>query len=333
MIRFHQNRLNQEIRALRAEYSFGPEHFLPALFVVPGTNRLEAVPGLAGTAHVSTDLVHKAVAPFIAAGINRVLLFANPGPEAKSPLAESSRDPKGLIPQAIRSLKSHYKNLEVYADICLCAYTDHGHCGLLHEDSGEIRIDNDGSLPLLAAMALSHAEAGADWVAPSAMLDGQVAAIRKALDGSGYRTTKILGYSAKFASAFYGPFRGAAGSSPGRGDRRTYQMDPPNGAEALEEIAADLAEGANGVMVKPGISYLDVLARARDAWPQAVLAAYHTSGEYMALRAAAHAGVLDFPRALWEHHIALRRAGADLIIGYGAAAALGFTLPWEGSNP
>lgn len=329
MKRFHQKRTNTKTRAQWAEHTFGAEHFLPVLFIVPGANILRPVPGLQGTAHVSTDMVDKAMEPFLAAGIKRIMLFGSPGHEGKSPLAESSRDPQGLVPLAIRKLRAAYHYLEIYTDVCLCAYTDHGHCGLLTTSSETVQLDNDASLPLLAAMAQVHAEAGADWVAPSAMLDGQIEAIRHVLDHSGHGATKILGYSAKFASSFYGPFRGAAGSSPSHGDRRSYQMDPPNGKEALEEIEADLEEGADAVMVKPGLTYLDILARARDRWPSITLAAYHTSGEIMAIRAAAKAGIVDLDQALWEQHIALRRAGADLIIGYGASQALGFTLPWE----
>jgi len=315
MKRFHNHRIDARTRELHAETRLLPTDFIPALFVMEPDYQLERIKGLDGTWHVGIDRLAEAIQPWLALGMDKVLLFGVPDELQKSAAGRTAWEGETLVARAIRRIKTDFPDLTVFTDVCLCAYTDHGHCGLLRPNG---QIDNDTTLPLLAAMALSHARAGADWVAPSAMMDGQVAAIRKELDNNGFGPdrTKVLGYSAKFASAFYGPFRGAAASAPEFGDRTTYQMDPRNGKEALEEIAADLAEGASAVMVKPALNYLDVIARARDAWPQSRLAAYHTSGEFMALKAAAAAGVVDYKRGLSEQLHAIKRAGADWIIGY-----------------
>ncbi|MGH2405105.1 MAG: porphobilinogen synthase, partial [bacterium] len=249
-----------------------------------------------------------------ALGIPGVLLFGIPtekDPEAREAYAED-----GIVQDAVRLVRRKHPSMVIMTDVCLCAYTDHGHCGVVIDG----RIDNDATLSLLARTAISHAAAGADVVAPSAMMDGQVGAIREALDAAGFAEAAIMGYSAKYASGFYGPFRDASGSAPQFGDRRTYQLDPPNVREALREVALDVEQGADIVMVKPALTYLDVIRAAREvvALP---LAAYWVSGEYAMLKAAAASGWLDEQRATLEVLTAIRRAGADLIITYAAADA------------
>lgn len=319
MTRFHQNRVDAQTRDRLAETKLAATDFIPSLFVTEQADQLSPVPGLDGTWHVGLNRLAEALEPWLRLGLDKVLLFGVVGAGNKTRNGQAAWDGDPLVAQAVRRIKAQLPELTVFTDVCLCAYTDHGHCGVAPDRGG--RIDNDATLPLLAAMALCHAQAGADWVAPSAMMDGQVAAIRQALDAAGgqAKQAKVLGYSAKFASAFYGPFRGAADSAPDYGDRRSYQMDPRNGREAIEEIRADLEEGAAAVMVKPALNYLDVIAQARAAWPQALIAAYHTSGEFMATKAAGAAGVLDYGRAIDEQLHAIKRAGADWIISYAAA--------------
>lgn len=335
MIRFHERRRDQATRDAVAETRLDAGNFIQPFFLSEEAGTLEAIPALRGTALASPDRLAEACAPYHAAGIQSFLLFGVHAPGSKDPLASQAAASDGLVCRGIRALKQAFPQAVVFSDICICASTDHGHCGILRrDDAGAWAIDNDATLPVLAAMALAHARAGADWVAPSAMMDGQVAAISQALDAGGFardgeRPCRILGYSAKFASAFYGPFRDAAQSSPAMGDRQSYQMDCRNGREALQEIDADLVEGADAAMVKPAMAYLDVLARARDAHPDLRLAAYHTSGEFMGLKAAGAAGVLDYPRALREHLLAMRRAGADWLISYAAADYFAIHCPWE----
>jgi porphobilinogen synthase len=248
-------------------------------------------------------------------GLRAVLLFGVP--DHKDAVGSSGTDPDGLIPQAIRAIKARFPDLIVIADLCLCEYTDHGHCGVLSA-SGEVL--NDATLPILAKGAVSYAEAGADIIAPSDMMDGRIAAIRQALDEAGFTDLPILSYAVKYASAFYGPFRDAAGSTPQFGDRRGYQMDPPNVREAIKEARLDLAEGADMLMVKPALPYLDVLHQVKVACDVPV-AAYCVSGEYAMFKAAAQNGWLDERRAVMEALIGIRRAGADFIITYHAAEA------------
>jgi len=247
-------------------------------------------------------------------GIRAVLLFGLA--ERKDPEAREAWEENGLVPQAVRRIKAIAPELVVITDVCVCAYTDHGHCGIVRDG----RVDNDATLALLARMALAHAAAGADLVAPSAMMDGQVRAIREALDEAGFVDVGIMAYSAKFASAFYGPFREAADSAPRFGDRRSYQMDPPNAREALREIERDIAQGADIIMVKPALAYLDVIRRARERFDHP-LAAYNVSGEYSMVKAAAQMGWLDEERAMMEILIAIKWAGADRIITYFAKEA------------
>jgi porphobilinogen synthase len=247
-------------------------------------------------------------------GIGGVILFGIPA--RKDARGTSGTDPDGIVPETVRAIKKAASGLCVITDICLCEYTDHGHCGVLADGT----VDNDATLPLLAAQAIAHARAGADIVAPSDMMDGRIGFIRRALDEDGQKLMPILSYAAKYASAFYGPFREAAQSSPREGDRRGYQMDPPNAREALDEVAVDIAEGADMVMVKPAMPYLDVVRRVRERFNVPVWA-YQVSGEYAMLKAAAAAGCLDEERAMLEMLIGIRRAGADAIITYFALDA------------
>jgi porphobilinogen synthase len=251
-------------------------------------------------------------------GVPSVLLFGIP--EAKDALGSSGWDADGPVPRAVAALKDALPELVVITDVCMCEYTDHGHCGPLRTQRGRTDVDNDATLELLAKEALCHALAGADIVAPSDMMDGRIGAIRAALDDEGFSDVAILSYAAKFASAFYGPFRDAAESAPKDGDRRGYQMDPANRREALREVRLDLEEGADMVMVKPALPYLDVLREVRDAVDVPV-AAYNVSGEYAMVKAAAAAGLLDEKRALMEVLLSIRRAGADLILTYHAVEA------------
>jgi porphobilinogen synthase len=252
-------------------------------------------------------------------GIAGVILFGIPG--EKDPDGAAAADPDGPVPQALSAIRASFPQLSLWADVCLCEYTDHGHCGpLATAPTGETIIDNDAALPRLADAALCYARAGADIVAPSDMMDGRVAAIRTALDKAGRADVAIVSYAAKYASAFYGPFREAAGSTPAFGDRRSYQMDPANAREALREVETDVAEGADAVMVKPALAYLDIICRVRER-VDVPIAAYNVSGEYAMVKAAAAQGWVDETRAAFEILTAIRRAGADIILTYFAKEA------------
>jgi porphobilinogen synthase len=285
------------------------------MFAVEGTGIRQPVDALPGVSRLSPDLLVEDARIAHEAGIGGVLLFGVT--DQKDPLASSAHADDGVVQQAVRALKAALPDLVVITDVCLCAYTDHGHCGVLDHD-GEVA--NDASLEVLARTAVSHADAGADIVAPSDMMDGRVAAIRQGLDDAGHEGVAIMSYSAKYASAFYGPFREAAGSAPGHGDRRGYQMDPPNAREAVREVREDEVEGADMVMVKPAATYLDVISAVRAATDLPV-AAYHVSGEYSMLKAAAERGWLDERRAMLETLTAIVRAGADIVITYAAVDA------------
>lgn len=318
--RFHQYRTDQATRDRHATVRLAPADLIVPLFVVPGTDIRRPIPSLDGVCHLSIDQAVQEARRIHGRGFGAVLLFGVPDPADRSPLAPGATDPDGLVPRAIRAIRQAVPGLTVMTDVCICAWTDHGHCGLLQpgQPGTQPGIDNDATLPVLAAMAASHALAGAQWVAPSAMMDGQVAAIRQALDAQGCHSTRILGYSTKFASAFYGPFRDAAASAPACGDRQAYQMDCRAPDQASGEAQADLDEGAAAIMVKPAIHYLDIICRLRQQFPAATLAAYHVSGEYMMLRAAADRGLVDEARGFREALMAIKRAGADWIITYAA---------------
>jgi porphobilinogen synthase len=284
------------------------------LFIVPGRKVRRAVKSMPGIHQLSVDEVVKEAKRAMDAGVLAVLLFA--APTRKDARASAALDPKGLVPEAIAALKKSCPRLLVWTDVCLCGATDHGHCG--HVLPSGV-VDNDSSIETLAKVALNHARAGADAVAPSDMMDGRVLAIRKLLDGAGYAHTPIVSYAAKYASAYYGPFREAAESAPAFGDRRAYQMDPANSREALREVLLDVEEGADLVIVKPAGPYLDVIARVRAAVHVPVVA-YHVSGEYSLIKAASERGWIDERAAVFESLTGIMRAGANLIITYYAPA-------------
>jgi len=290
------------------------DNLILPLFAVHGRGVREPIASMPGVARLSIDELAREAKDAASMGIPAILLFGIP--ESKDPRGSEAYAEDGIVQQAARLIKETIPDLLVVTDVCLCQYTSHGHCGIVEDG----RIKNDASVDLLARVALSHAEAGADVVAPSDMMDGRVAAIREALDESGFTEVPIMAYSAKYASAFYGPFREAAHSAPQFGDRRSYQMDPANAAEALREVGLDVDEGADIVMVKPAMPYLDVIARVRQEFGLP-LAAYQVSGEYAMIKAAARLGWLDEERIVMESLTAIRRAGADLIITYFAREA------------
>jgi len=314
--RFRLRRLrgSDAIRRLVRETRLSAEDFVYPLFVVHGSGVRNAIPSMPGQCQLSVDQLPAEARELRALGVPAVLLFGIPA--SKDEQATGAYAPDGIVQQAVRALKEADPDLLVVTDVCLCEYTSHGHCGIVKNGD----VDNDATLPLLAQTALSHARAGAGMVAPSAMMDGQVAAIRQALDENGFGQTPIMAYAAKYASAFYGPFREAAESAPQFGDRCGYQMDPANVREALREIESDVAEGADIVMVKPALAYLDVLARARQRF-DLPLAAYNVSGEYAMIKAAAANGWLDERRVVLEVLTAIKRAGADIVITYHAKDA------------
>jgi porphobilinogen synthase len=291
------------------ETTLAVDDFIYPTFVRHGRGIRAEIPSMPGVYHYSVDALVEEAHAVQADGIPAMLLFGLPA--AKDAVGSEAYAEDGIVQIAVRAIKDACPDLMVVTDVCLCEYTDHGHCGVIRGD----HVDNDLSLPLLARTAVSHARAGADLIAPSDMMDGRVGAMRSALDESGFSAVPIMAYSAKYASAFYGPFREAADSAPQFGDRRGYQMDPANAREAIEEIALDLAEGADIVMVKPALLYLDVIRQARDRFSQPI-AAYSVSGEYSMIKAAAANGWLDERRAALEALTAIKRAGADIIISY-----------------
>ena len=302
-------RRTPSLRALVRETQVDVHDLIQPLFVVPGEGVRTPIAALPGQDHVSPDIAAVDALAIAQAGIGGVLLFGLPS--TKDAEGSSAWAADGPVQLAVEQIKQVAPDLPVITDVCLCQYTDHGACGVLRD--GE--VDNDATLPLLARVAVSHARAGADVVAPSDMMDGRVGSIRLALDHEGHSETALMAYSSKFASAFYGPFRDAAGSAPKAGDRKGYQLDPANQREAVRESLADEAEGADVLLVKPAMPYLDVIARVRDA-SRLPLCAYQVSGEYAMLHAAADAGALDLQAAARESLIAIRRAGADMVITY-----------------
>jgi porphobilinogen synthase len=312
--RLRRLRRTEALRELVRETRLAPQDFVYPLFVRHGTGVREEIPSMPGQYHLSLDRLAAEAEELRSLGIPAVLLFGLPA--VKDEVGSEAYADDGIVQEAVRALKTAAPDLAVITDVCLCEYTSHGHCGLVADG----RVDNDATLELLARTAVSHARAGADIVAPSAMMDGQVAAIRAALDEANFGDVAILSYAAKYASAFYGPFREAAESAPQFGDRRDYQMDPPNAREALREMAADIAEGADMVMVKPALAYLDVLAQARRRF-DIPLAAYNVSGEYAMVKAAAAQGWLDGQAVALEMLTSIKRAGADVMITYFAKDA------------
>ncbi|MFI5198327.1 MAG: porphobilinogen synthase [Thermoanaerobaculia bacterium] len=312
--RYRRLRRSESLRTLVRETSLGPADFIAPLFVVPGRGVRQPVPSMPGIDRVSSELAAKDAKALASLGVLSVVLFGIP--DHKDSTGTSSADLEGPVCQAVRAIKAESPATVVITDVCLCEYTDHGHCGAIAHDT----VDNDATLPLLAAEALAHARAGADVVAPSDMMDGRVGAIRAALDGAGYRDVALLAYAAKYASGFYGPFREAAESTPSFGDRRAYQMDPANVREAIKEVLSDVEEGADLVMVKPALSYLDVIRAAKEA-TNVPLACYNVSGEYAMVKAAAANGWIDGKRVTLEILTSMKRAGADLILTYHAKEA------------
>ena len=312
--RYRRLRTNPVIRKMVRETSLSPDNFIYPLFVTFGNGIRKEISSMPGCYQESVDELVKNAKEVLSLGIPSVILFGIP--EDKDELATGAYADDGIVQQAIRAIKDAVPELYVITDVCLCEYTSHGHCGVIHKGD----VDNDQTLKLLCLEAVSHANAGADMVAPSDMMDGRVAALRSALDQGGFNSIPIMSYAAKYASAFYGPFREAAESTPQFGDRRSYQMDPANRREALKEVELDIAEGADIVMVKPALSYLDIISDVRNTFNVPV-AAYNVSGEYSLVKAAAQLGWIDEPRAMMEILTSIRRAGADLILTYFAKEA------------
>jgi porphobilinogen synthase len=306
------------LRELVRETELTPGDMILPLFVRHGQGVRREIASMPGQYQLSPDTLVEVAGQAWELGVRAVILFGIPA--RKDEVGSEALDTEGIIPQAIRTLKRALPDLLVITDECFCEYTSHGHCGVLSEQTGRLDVDNDRTLEMLGRQCVVHAQAGADIVAPSGMMDGMVAAIRQALDAAGFSHIPILSYAAKYASAFYGPFREAAESPPQFGDRSTYQMDPANSDEALREIALDLAEGADLVMVKPALAYLDIIRRAKERFA-VPLAAYNVSGEYAMVKAAAARGWLDERRVVLEILTAIKRAGADLILTYHALDA------------
>lgn len=313
-LRPRRMRISEGVRSLVRETSLSVKDFVYPIFVVPGEKVKEEISSLPGCYHLSVDEALKVAEEVVSLGIPSVEVFGLPA--YKDEIGSSAWDMTSPVQQAIRAIKEKFPELVIIGDVCLCQYTSHGHCGQL---CGQY-VDNDETLKLLAKVAVSQAKAGADMVAPSDMMDGRVAAIRQALDESGYQNVSIMSYAVKYASAYYGPFRDAAHSTPQFGDRRSYQMDPANSREALKEVALDTAEGADIIMVKPALSYLDIVRQVRDTTHLSV-AVYNVSGEYAMVKAAAANGWIDEKRIVLETLLSMKRAGADMIITYHALDA------------
>ncbi len=302
-------RQNAAFRSLIRETHLSADQFIYPLFVKPGKNVREEIPSMPGVFRLSVDQLAAEARECLDLGIQSVILFGLP--EKKDPMGTGAHIKDGIIQRAIRELKNKVPEMMVVTDVCLCEYTSHGHCGCLIDK----KVDNDATLEILAKTALSHAQAGADMVAPSDMMDGRVTEIRAALDENNFESVPIMSYAVKYASAFYGPFRDAADCSPQFGDRRSYQMDPANSREAFREATLDVDEGADILMVKPAVAYLDIISKLRDEFDLPI-AAYHVSGEYAMIKAAAEKGWIDGEKVMEETLLSIKRAGADIIITY-----------------
>jgi porphobilinogen synthase len=312
-------RRTETIRRMVRETRLSPDNLVAPLFVCTGVGVSREIAAMPGCHQLSPDLIVDEVRELVGVGVPGVILFGIP--DHKDSEGRNAADDEGPVPTALRAVRSEFPGLSLWADVCLCEYTDHGHCGPIEMGAdGRPEVSNDAALPRLADAALAYARAGADIVAPSDMMDGRVGAIRTALDAAGRDDVVIVSYAAKYASAFYGPFREAAGSAPAFGDRRSYQMDPANAREALKEVALDLDEGADIVMVKPALAYLDVIWRVKERFDVPV-AAYNVSGEYTMVKAAGRLGWVDENRAAMEILTSIRRAGADIILTYFAKEA------------
>ena len=315
IIRPRRLRKNETIRDMVAETAVNPDSLVYPMFVVEGEGIKEEIPSMPGQYRFSIDEILKELESCVTLGIKSILLFGIP--DSKDDMATSAYDDDGIVQRAVRSIKAKFPALCVITDVCLCEYMSHGHCGIVKDGD----VDNDPTLELLALAALSHARAGADMVAPSDMMDGRVAAIRTKLDANGFSNTPIMAYSAKYASAYYGPFRDAADSAPHFGNRKTYQMDVRNAREAQREVELDIEEGADIVMVKPGLAFLDILRQTAEI-SSAPVAVYNVSGEYSMVKAAAKMGWIDENAIIRENLLAMKRAGADIIITYHAKEVL-----------
>lgn len=304
-------RRNEAIRSLVREHQVSKNDLVMPLFVAPGQNFRREISSMPGNAQLSVDLLLKEIEAMLELGLRSTILFGLP--EAKDEIGSEGYYAHGSVQEATRAIKARFPEMYVITDVCMCEYTSHGHCGIIKGDT----VDNDPTLELLTKVAISHAEAGADMVAPSDMMDGRVAAIRAGLDQSGFTEVPIMAYSAKYASAYYGPFREAAESAPQFGDRRSYQMDPGNAREALREVELDILEGADIVMVKPALAYMDIIQRVKQATSLPV-ACYNVSGEFAMVKAAAQRGWIDERRIVMETMLGFKRAGADLILTYHA---------------
>jgi porphobilinogen synthase len=313
--RMRRLRSSPALRNFVAETALREARLVLPLFARPGKKVRKPVSSMPGVFQLSPDEIIQEADTALSANVNAVILFGIP--DKKDEQASGAFAENGIVQETVRALKTKFPHLLVMTDVCLCEYMSHGHCGVVEKKGASAEILNDPTLEILARTALSHAQAGADIVAPSDMMDGRVRAIRQALDGNGFPNTPIMSYAAKFASAFYGPFREAAESTPEFGDRRSYQMDPRNGSEALREVALDISEGADMVMVKPALAYLDIIHRVKAQFGLPT-AAYAVSGEFSMIKAAAERGWIDERAALIESHLAMRRAGADIIVTYAA---------------
>lgn len=327
LVRPRRLRTSAALRRMVRETELSPSDFIYPLFVTHGDDVRRPIPSMPGVFQLSVDQLATEAEELLSLGIPAVMLFGIP--QQKDPVGLENFSDQGIIPRAIRALKKSAPDLLVATDVCLCEYTDHGHCGILNNGNGErpaphLPVDfvlNDETLPILGRVALAHARAGADIVAPSGMMDGMVLAIRRHLDENGFDHLPVMSYAVKYASGFYGPFRDAADGAPRFGDRKSHQMDPANVREALREAALDIAEGADFLMVKPALAYLDVIRQVRDNFAQLPLVAYNVSGEYAMIKAAAAQGWLDERTVVLETLLSMRRAGADLIITYHARDA------------
>ena len=312
--RMRRLRTHPKLRDMVRETNLTPNDFILPLFVRHGENTQVPITSMPGQSQLTVDLLANEVREVESLGIPSVILFGIP--EQKDSVGSDAYNDEGIVQQALREIKASGSNLLVMADVCFCEFTDHGHCGIINDKHGAMDVDNDATLEILVKEAVSFAKAGADVIAPSGMMDGMIGALRRGLDQAGFENIPILSYAAKYSSGFYGPFREAAESAPQFGDRRTYQMDPANGAEALREVSLDLAEGADMLMVKPALSYLDVIRRVKDAHPDVPLAAYNVSGEFAMIKAAAANGWIDEQRVALEVLTSIKRAGADMILNY-----------------
>ncbi len=318
-VRLRRLRSNPRLRDLVRETELNPRDFILPLFVRHGQNQRVPIRSMPGHDQMTVDHLPREIDEIASLGIPAVILFGIP--EHKDAVGSDAYDPNGVIQQAVRAIKGTRSDVLVMTDVCFCEFTDHGHCGIVNDKHGHTDVDNDATLEILVKEAVAQCQAGADLIAPSGMMDGMIAALRSGLDSASFQNIPIMSYAAKYASAFYGPFRDAAESTPQFGDRRSYQMDPANAAEALREVALDVAEGADILMVKPALSYLDVIRRVKQAHPEIPLAAYNVSGEFSMVKAAAANGWIDEQRITLEILTSIKRAGADMILTYFAKDA------------